>query len=91
MKSRLLDKDKVIKALRTVQDMQYIPDVYTGSDNPVSQSIRNMVHEETKIMVTEAFANFTMNLIIELDKCEPDKFPCALCHEEESNELLLKI
>ncbi len=84
MKSKLLDKDKVIKALHTVQGQMYISEVYMGNDDPVSQSIKHMIHKETRLMILETFATFTMNLTIELDKCEPEKFPCALCHEEDT-------
>ena len=86
MRSRLLDKDKVIKALYAVQSQIYIADLYTGTDDPVSQSIRHMIHNEAAKMVQEASANFAMNLAVEHEQCEPDKFPCALCHEEDNEK-----
>ncbi len=96
MTSKLLDKTKVQEALREAKNnIRFRSQVLANlSLNPIeafelgidSDSIRYAIHEESKMLIKEAFELFVDELIWRLDSCEPDRYPCALCHEERNEE-----
>ncbi len=88
--NNLLDKDKVIGAIRKARNNMYMgytdTSVTVSSDifDTVNDALRVMIATEAKKLIVIAFDSFTASLTTELQTCEPDKYPCALCHEEEN-------
>lgn len=90
--NNLLDKDKVIVAIRKARNNMYLGHADTSVTvtndifDSVNDAIKVMIAIEAKRLIIIAFDSFTANLINELETCEPDKYPCALCHEEENEK-----
>ena len=91
MKSKLLDRDKVIDAIELAEQRIFFTHNMSYNADVLTDLIKKEVASETRTLIQEAFHSFAYELRTELLKCEPEKYPCALCHEEESNELLPKI
>lgn len=83
MKAKLLDKNKVIKALEKSHQNMWFPLYSNTTPGIIDESIRIMIHDQTKEMVEASLTSFIVNFAMELQNCEPDKYPCALCHEEK--------
>lgn len=89
MSATLIDKAKFQDALWEARQNIHFRTQFVGhvSSNPMealNDSIRCLVHEEAKILIKEALELFIDDLTCRLDSCEPNKYPCALCHEEEN-------
>ncbi len=88
--NNLLDKVKVIAAITKAKNNIYLgmspQPMHYGDDviQSLNDGLKMMVHVEATKLIQLGFESFATNLIIELEDCEPDKYPCALCHEEES-------
>ena len=88
MNPKLLDKDRVIEALETAHRNMWLPSMHNHENpDPVSEEIRILIHTESKRMVEEAFTSFVATFALQLESCEPDKYPCALCHEERNEKI----
>lgn len=91
MTSELLDKTKVQDALIEAKNNITFRTQFYGnlSSNPLeafNDSIRCAIHEEAKLLIKEAFDSFVDQLHFKLNNCEPDIYPCALCHEEKDEK-----
>lgn len=92
MTTELLDKNKVIEAIRKSKNNMYFgctpsPSISCNVLESLNDSMRQMILEESKKIILEAFESFVTNLTIELEDCEPDKYPCALCCETEQEKI----
>ena len=93
MNEKLLEKDKVIEAVwkaRHNMNFGYQQSQYVADGNvmeALNVNIRIMAQDEAKKIINVAFDSFVSALTMELENCETDKYPCALCFEAENETL----
>lgn len=91
MTAELLDKNKVIIAFQNAENQVYYNINYSSpsyTNNPIidglHDGLKQLIIDESSKIIKDVMSSFIANLTNELEKCSPDKYPCALCHENDT-------